>query len=115
MTIQSNLEEVIFRSSQFQERIRGQIDEALHKLKVDHNGLQQYKDKVQDLLIKLIKILHEKVIVHPIVEKCQTFTRNVLLEIYRKCLPFLARISENSLIAGGIGFGLGLVVSYWIF
>ena len=82
---------------------------------MDHNGLQHYKDKVQDLLIKLIKILHEKVIVHPIVEKCQTFTRTVLLDVYRKCLPFLARISENSLIAGGIGFGLGLVVSYWIF
>ena len=74
-----------------------------------------YKEKFQDLLLYFVKILQDKIVVHPYFEKCHTIARHVILELYKKCLPYIAQISENSVLAGGLGFGLGILISYWIF
>ena len=65
--------------------------------------------------MKIVKLIEDKILVHPLVEKVHGIARNIILDAYRKCLPYLAKISENSLLAGGISFGLGVILSYWIF
>ena len=81
------------------------------KLKIDN----EKKEELQEVLQKILRILKEKIVFHPIAIKCHNFARNAVLALYRKCLPYIAQISENSVLAGSLGFGLGVIISYWIF
>ena len=91
------------------------MDQALAKLKLDNDAVILYKEKLHEIIVKIVKLIEDKILVHPLVEKIHGIARNIILDAYRKCLPYLAKISENSLLAGGISFGLGVILSYWIF
>ena len=91
------------------------MDQALAKLKLDNDAVILYKEKLHEIIVKIVKLIEDKILVHPLVEKVHGIARNIILDAYRKCLPYLAKISENSLLAGGISFGLGVILSYWIF
>ena len=91
------------------------MDQALAKLKLDNDAVILYKEKLHEIIVKIVKLIEDKILVHPLVEKVHGIARNITLDAYRKCLPYLAKISENSLLAGGISFGLGVILSYWIF
>ena len=91
------------------------MDQALAKLKLDNDAVKLYKEKLHEIIVKIVKLIEDKILVHPLVEKVHGIARNIILDAYRKCLPYLAKISENSLLAGGISFGLGVILSYWIF
>ena len=91
------------------------MDQALAKLKLDNDAVKLYKEKLHEIIVKIVKLIEDKILVHPLVEKIHGIARNIILDAYRKCLPYLAKISENSLLAGGISFGLGVILSYWIF
>lgn len=91
------------------------MDQALAKLKLDNDAVILYKEKLHEIIVKIVKLIEDKILVHPLVEKIHGIARNIILDAYRKCLPYLAKISENSLLAGGLSFGLGVILSYWIF
>lgn len=91
------------------------MDQALAKLKLDNDAVILYKEKLHEIIVKIVKLIEDKILVHPLVEKVHGIARNIILDAYRKCLPYLAKISENSLLAGGLSFGLGVILSYWIF
>ena len=91
------------------------MDQALAKLKLDNDAVKLYKEKLHEIIVKIVKLIEDKILVHPLVEKIHGIARNIILDAYRKCLPYLAKISENSLLAGGLSFGLGVILSYWIF
>ena len=91
------------------------MDQALTKLKLDHDAVLLYKEKLHEVIVKIVKLIEDKILVHPLVEKIHGIARNIILDAYRKCLPYLAKISENSLLAGGLSFGLGVILSYWVF
>ena len=91
------------------------MDQALAKLKLDNDAVKLYKEKLHEIIVKIVKLIEDKILVHPLVEKVHGIARNIILDAYRKCLPYLAKISENSLLAGGLSFGLGVILSYWIF
>ena len=91
------------------------MDQALAKLKLDNDAVILYKEKLHEIIVKIVKLIEDKILVHPLVEKIHGIARNIILDAYRKCLPYLAKISENSLLAGGLSFGLGVILSYWVF
>ena len=91
------------------------MDQALAKLKLDNDAVILYKEKLHEIIVKIVKLIEDKILVHPLVEKIHGIARNIILDAYRKCLPYMAKISENSLLAGGLSFGLGVILSYWIF
>ena len=91
------------------------MDQALAKLKLDNDAVKLYKEKLHEIIVKIVKLIEDKILVHPLVEKIHGIARNIILDAYRKCLPYMAKISENSLLAGGLSFGLGVILSYWIF
>ena len=37
--------------------------------------------------------------------------RHSVLNLYKRCLPYLARLSENSVLAASIGFCIGVLLT----
>lgn len=76
--------------------------------------MDAYREKLKDFLHKVIVIIHEKVVLHPLIERWHSMARHSALAMYKRVLPYLAHISENSLLAAGLGLSLGIVMTYWI-
>ena len=111
-----NLEAVFLQSHQWQDQIKhkfghliAQFDQHYDNLHVDY-----YSERLKDLILKIVRIVHERIVVHPYVEKCQAHVRHVVLVVYKKAMPYLAQLSENSLMAGGLGLCVGVTFSWYV-
>ena len=76
-----------------------------------HQFWHQYSEKLKDAIVRLIVVCHEKIVGNPYVEKCQEYMRHSVLNLYKRCLPYLARLSENSVLAASIGFCIGVLLT----
>ena len=116
MPIQPNLEAVILQSHQWQDQIKHKFSHLIARFdqQYDNLNVDYYSEKLKDLILKIVCIVQERVLVHPYVEKCQSHVRHVILAVYKKALPFLAQLSENSLLAGGLGVCIGVTFSWYV-
>ena len=122
MRIQPNLEAVILQSHQLQDKIKHKFSHLVSQLNqydsycilYENLNINHYSEKLKDLIFKIVCIVQEKILVHPYVEKCQTHIRQAVLAVYKKALPYLAQLSENSLLAGGVGLCVGIIVSWYL-
>ena len=105
-----SLEEVMLRSRHWQELIPPYIPRP----KPEHYELLvECSQKINTFIAKVVHLVQEKVLDHPFLEQCHAYARDVLFQLYKRSLPYLALISENSLIAGSLGFALGVSVTAW--
>ena len=74
--------------------------------------IQLYSSRLKEIVIQAIKFINEKVIVHPLVEKCHKYTTQIILRLYKRSLPYIAQIAENSVLAASLGFALGVCITY---
>ena len=76
-----------------------------------HQFWHQYSEKLKDAIVRLIVVCHEKIVGNPYVEKCQEYVRHSVFNLYKRCLPYLARLSESSVLAASIGFCIGVLLT----
>jgi len=110
------LDQVILQSSHFQTRIQNLLNNAKEQWRPGsefHQFWQQCTEKLKDVITKLMVVCHEKILVNPYVERCQEYARQTVLNLYKKCLPYLAKLTENSALAASLGFCLGVVLTAW--
>lgn len=109
-----SLNEVLFRSSELHERFKAHIDSSVVRLnsgwnqwRLNRPGFEHIRQRVRDVLVNLL----DRCLAHPVVEKCEKLVLNCAAAIYAKCMPILAELSRNSLLAGAVGFFAGLTVA----
>jgi len=109
------LDQVILQSSHFQTRIQTLFDNAKEQWRSGpgHQFWHQYSEKLKDAIVRLIVVCHEKIVGNPYVEKCQEYVRHSVFNLYKRCLPYLARLSESSVLAASIGFCIGVLLTGW--
>ena len=78
-----------------------------------HQFWQQCADKIKNVMFKFIAVCHDRILVHPYVERCQEFARDTIYNLYKKCLPYIARLTENSVLVASLGFCLGVLLTGW--
>ena len=64
-------------------------------------------------MFKFIAVCHDRILVHPYVERCQEYARVAVHNLYKKCLPYIARLTENSVLVASLGFCLGVLLTGW--
>ena len=79
-----------------------------------HQFWQQCTDKIRDVMFKFIAVCHDRILVHPYVERCQEYARVAVHNLYKKCLPYIARLTENSVLVASLGFCLGVILTGWL-
>ena len=116
MRLQPNLEEVIVRSQQWQDQVKAKFGHIVSQMKIEYHyeSYHHFKETFKDLIFKVVQIIHERILVHPFVEQCHAQARYFILAVYKKTLPYLAQISENSFLAAGLGFSLGIVLCWYL-
>ena len=113
--IKHNLEEVMLRSHQWQDHMKEKFEPYIPRPKPEHYELlHDINEKIKDCIAKVVYLIHKRVLVHPYVEKCHSYARELLLHVYKRTLPYLAKLSENSLLAGGLGFVIGVSLTAWL-
>ena len=92
------------------------MNHAIQRLKTAEaeQAWLHYSSKLKDLVLKVLHLAHEKLVLHPLAQKGQKIAQNAVLSLYKKCLPLLAQLSENSAAAAGLGLGVGVILTYWI-
>jgi hypothetical protein len=89
------------------------LDHAWTQWRIDHETLQQQKIRLHDLLHKILKVINERILAHPLVDKCHAYSRQVLVGLYKRSLPYLAEISKNTILASSLALAAGVLVTYW--
>ena len=59
-----------------------------------------------------MSLFHAHLLSHPVVSRLHETGKSLLVSGYAKCLPILAELSRNSLLAGATGFVLGVLVRH---
>ena len=113
--IQHNLEEIMLRSRHWQELMNEKFGPYIPRPNAEHYQLlNECNEKIKAFIAKVVYLVQEKVLDHPYLELCHAYAGNLLLQLYKRSLPYLAKLSESSFMAGSLGFALGVSVTAWI-